>query len=166
MTSTNDILVADIGPRPTDFVGWGPLCFALFVICAPITLTVAMTGGPVPLVVIGSAVCLAAVARALFDIPAYLRYEDSVQEWKGKRKKESKRVRHARLDFLSERGVEVPSAEVNGLFPDTLRVKDGLVAMSQGVVDGKATMLALHQRDGELVLTGTDGQELRPLVAA
>lgn len=79
---------------------------------------------------------------------------------------EGDRVDAACREFLSERGVEMSADEMDEFIPVDAPSEEGLVSISQGVIGDNVLQLALYYRDGELVLTGTDGQELRPLVAA
>jgi hypothetical protein len=79
---------------------------------------------------------------------------------------EGDRVDAACRAFLHERGVEMSADEMDEFIPVDTPSEEGLVSISQGVLGGNVVKLALYYRDGELVLTGTDGQELRPLVAA
>lgn len=169
MTSTNEILVSGIGPRPEEPVSHilsGMVALASFITATPLAVAGLFGALPAPASLLSAVVAVVGLVSFLRLRPAQTGYEHSLADWERRQENEAKRVRQARLNFLSERDVEMPSDDVDALFPDALRAEDGLVAMSQGVVNGKATMLALHQRDGELVLTGTDGQELRPLVAA
>lgn len=76
---------------------------------------------------------------------------------------ESERLTSARTNFLAQRSVEIAPNDVRGFWPDEQPTEDGLVSMAQGIVGENATTVALHWRDGNPVLTGTDGQELRPL---
>lgn len=79
---------------------------------------------------------------------------------------EGDRVDAACRAFLHERGVEMSADEMDEFIPVDTPSEEGLVSISQGALGGNVVKLALYYRDGELVLTSTDGQELRPLVAA
>lgn len=159
MTTTNDVLLSDSKnePEATLMLALVSLiAFPALVLLSGFLMSAASEGGSVLLSVFGGAILLLAIAVVFY----------AHQRWLWRHRNLCERAHQARLDFLSERGVEVPGDTVDELFPASLQAEDGLIAMAQGMVAGKASTLAMHQRDGELILTGTNGRVLRPLVVA